>query len=205
MRRVAFGREKNNLLVMSTQTSNGYLVGQMLVAMPQMTDPRFARAVVYICAHSPTGAMGIVVNRAFDGLSFSELLRQLEIESGPGAEHQRVHFGGPVESGRGFVLHSTDFVHETTMKVDDDVALTATVDVLRAISLGQGPHFCFLALGYAGWGPEQLEAEILENAWLTVPSDADLLYSPDLDGKWVRALHKLRVEVSSLSGIAGHA
>lgn len=177
----------------------------MLVAMPQMTDPRFTRAVVYICAHSPTGAMGIMVNRPYEGVTFAELLQQLEIEKGPGVERMRVHFGGPVESGRGFVLHSTDYMHDTSMKVDDDVALTATVDILRAISLDEGPHFSFLALGYAGWGAGQLESEILENTWLTVPSDADLLYSSDLDGKWVRALHKLRVEVSSLSGIAGHA
>lgn len=177
----------------------------MLVAMPQMTDPRFARAVVYICAHSPTGAMGIVVNRTFEGLTFSELLHQLEIQSGPGDIDQQVHFGGPVEAGRGFVLHSTDYAHESTLKVDDDVGLTATVDVLKAIALGEGPRFCFMALGYAGWGAGQLDSEILENAWLTVPADADLLYSPDLDGKWMRALQKLRVKVSSLSGVAGHA
>jgi len=149
--------------------------------------------------------MGIVINRQFDGLTFSELLEQLEIDAKPGCEAIRVHFGGPVEAGRGFVLHSNDYVHETTTQVDGEVGLTATVDVLKAISDGGGPKYRFLALGYAGWGPGQLDAEIRDNAWLTAPSDAELLFSPDLDRKWVKAIGKLGFDFTTLSAEAGHA
>ncbi len=185
--------------------SNGYLSGQLLIAMPQLHDPRFARAVVYICAHSASGAMGIVINRFFDGLTFPELLEQLEIATHPGCEAIRVHFGGPVEAGRGFVLPSTDYVHETTTKVDDTVGLTATVDILKSISEGEGPKASFLALGYAGWGPGQLDAEIRENSWLNVPSDSDLLFGPDLSSKWAKAIGKLGFDFTTLSAEAGHA
>jgi len=149
--------------------------------------------------------MGIVINRTFDGLTFSELMEQLELSTKPGAEAIRIHFGGPVEAGRGFVLHSTDYVHETTTQVDSQVGLTATVDVLKAISEGEGPKNRFLALGYAGWGPGQLDAEILENSWLNVPADADLLFGPDLDRKWAKAIGKLGFDFTTLSAEAGHA
>ena len=185
--------------------SNGYLSGQLLIAMPQLRDPRFARTVVYLCAHSATGAMGIVINRTFEGLTFSELLEQLEITAAPDCDPIRIHFGGPVEAGRGFVLHSTDYLHETTTQVNDQVGLTATVDILKSISEGEGPKDRFLALGYAGWGPGQLDAEILENAWLNVPCDPDLLFGPDLDGKWARAIEKLGFDFTTLSAEAGHA
>ncbi len=187
------------------QKTSGYLAGQLLIAMPQMQDPRFTRAVVYLCAHTADGAMGLVVNRMFDGLSFPELLDQLGIDPGPGAEAIRIHFGGPVEGGRGFVLHSTDYVHETTMMVDDTVALTATVDVLRAIAEGSGPRASLLALGYAGWGAGQLDSEIRENVWLNVPADEDLLYGGDITHKWERAIHKLGIDFAWLSADAGHA
>ena len=185
--------------------SNGYLSGQLLIAMPQLSDPRFARTVVYLCAHSATGAMGIVINRSLSGLTFSELLEQLEIKPTPGCNAIRVHFGGPVETGRGFVLHSPDYQHETTTQVNDQVGLTATVDVLKAMSEGGGPRHSFLALGYAGWGPGQLDAEIKENSWLTVPCDDDLLFSPDLDHKWSKAIGKLGFDFTTLSAEAGHA
>lgn len=187
------------------QKTSGYLAGQLLIAMPQMRDPRFTRTVVYLCAHTAEGAMGIVVNRDFEGLTFPELLEQLDIEPGPGTESIQVHFGGPVEGGRGFVLHSTDYAHESTMIVDDGVALTATVDVLKAISSGHGPRDSLLALGYAGWSPGQLDAEIRENVWLNVPADPDILFGRDLDHKWERAIHKLGIDFGSLSGDAGHA
>jgi putative transcriptional regulator len=191
---------------MSTQTSlSGYLAGQMLIAMPHMRDPRFARTVVYLCAHSSKGAMGLVINRLFEGLSFPELLQQLEIPVTPAADSIRVHFGGPVEGGRGFVLHSTDYLHESSMQVEDGVALTATIDVLKAISTGEGPHSCLMALGYAGWGAGQLDAEIRDNAWLNVSSDADLLFGRDLEQKWERAIHKLGIDFGALSGDMGHA
>ncbi len=190
---------------MTTQRTTGYLAGQILIAMPQMEDERFVRSVVYLCAHNADGAMGIVVNKLFAGLSFSQLLEQLEIPSTPECDQIRVHFGGPVESGRGFVLHSDDYVHESTMMVAKGVALTATVDVLRAIAEGNGPRQSLLALGYAGWNSGQLDSEIRENAWLTVPADADLLFGHDLEHKYEQAIHKLGIDVGLLSAAAGHA
>ena len=187
------------------QRIDGYLAGQVLIAMPQMQDPRFARSVVYLCAHSAEGAMGIMINRLFDGLSFPELLDQLDIPSTPQCDQIRVHFGGPVEGGRGFVLHSDDYMHDTSMLVAEGIALTATVDVLKAIALGMGPRKCLLALGYAGWSAGHLDAEILENSWLNVPADEALLFGHDLDHKWEAALHKLGIDFATLSVAAGHA
>ena len=183
----------------------GYLTGQMLIAMPQMQDPRFARTVVYICAHTAEGAMGLVVNRQFNGLSFPDLLEQLNIKPTPICDQIRVHFGGPVEPGRGFVLHSTDYVQETTLLVDELVGLTATVDVLKAIAESHGPRSSLLALGYAGWDRGQLDAEIRENAWLNVSADEDLLFGSAIENKWERAIAKIGVDFSMLSGEAGHA
>jgi putative transcriptional regulator len=184
---------------------SGYLAGQMLIAMPQMRDARFSRTVVYLCAHSKEGAMGLVINRMFNGLSFPDLLEQLNIEPTPLCDPIKIHFGGPVEAGRGFVLHSTDYVQETTLVVNEEVGLTATIDVLKAIANGEGPNRSLLALGYAGWGAGQLDNEIRDNAWLSVPSDEDLLFGTDLDHKWERAIAKIGVDFSMLSGEAGHA
>lgn len=189
----------------SNDTTDGYLAGQMLIAMPQMQDPRFARSLVYVCAHTAEGAMGLVVNRVLDQITFPDLLAQLEIASTPECEQIRVHFGGPVDTGRGFVLHSTDYLQDSSLVVGEAVALTATVDVLRDIAAGQGPRQSLLALGYAGWSPGQLDDELRENAWLTVPADHDLLFGPDLEGKWERAIAKLGFDLSMLSGDAGHA
>ena len=188
----------------ATKTSH-YLTGQLLVAMPGMPDPRFQRAVVYMCAHNAEGAMGLVINRLFNAITFSDLLEQLEIRPSGMVGDMRVHYGGPVESGRGLVLHSTDFVREGTMLVDDDVALTATVDILRAIADGRGPRHRLLALGYAGWGPGQLDAELHANGWLTASSDERLMFDRDLDTKWERSIAKLGISLSMLSGEAGHA
>lgn len=185
--------------------TQGYLAGQLLIAMPQMRDPRFARSVVYLCAHSAEGAMGLVINRLFDGISFPDLLEQLDIEAGPGCDQVRVLMGGPVESGRGFVLHSTDYMHETSMNVAEGVALTATVDVLRAIAEGNGPRKSLLTLGYAGWSAGQLDAEIRENVWLNVPADEALIFGADLDHKWEQAIATLGIDFGSLSGEVGHA
>nr|WP_185961326.1 YqgE/AlgH family protein [Telmatospirillum sp. J64-1] len=186
-------------------SSTGYLAGQLLIAMPQMQDPRFTRSVVYLCAHSAEGAMGLVVNRMLDALTFPDLLEQLGIEPTPLCEQIRVHFGGPVEAGRGFVLHSTDYVQDTTLMVDNRVALTATVDVLKAIAEGRGPRHSMLALGYAGWSPGQLDTEIRENVWLNAPADEEVLFGPNLDIKWEQALGRLGIEPPMLSGEAGHA
>lgn len=188
-----------------SQPPSPYLAGQLLIAMPGMTDPRFQRSVIYLCAHSAEGAMGLVVNKLFDTIDFRDLLAQLEIEPVDATPPLRVHYGGPVESGRGFVLHSTDVTQEGTMLVDEDIGLTATVDILRAIAGGHGPLHRLLALGYAGWGPGQLDAEIQANGWLNAPADSALLFDRDVDTKWERSIAKLGVSLSMLSGDAGHA
>lgn len=183
----------------------GYLTGQLLVAMPTMQDMRFARSVIYVCAHNAEGAMGLVVNRLAGTVTFPDLLRQLGVEPPDVSKEIRVHFGGPVETGRGFVLHSGDYHHSTTLRVADEVALTATVDILQDIAHGRGPRRSLLALGYAGWGAGQLDHEIQANGWLHVAPDEALVFDDDLDTKWDRAIAKLGVDVSLLSGEAGHA
>lgn len=185
--------------------NSGYLTGHVLVAMPQMEDPRFARSVVYICAHTPDGAMGLVVNKLVDSVTFPDLLEQLDLQSSPENKGINVHFGGPVETGRGFVLHSADYVQDATLVIDDNMALTATVDILKAMADGKGPNSCLLALGYAGWAPGQLDEEIQANGWLTVEADNDLIFGPDLDSRWERAMAKMGIDFSKLSGAAGHA
>jgi putative transcriptional regulator len=173
--------------------------------MPQMEDSRFERTVIYMCAHNADGAMGLVVNKLFDAITFPDLLEQLNIETGPKTEQIRVHFGGPVESGRGFVLHTDDYVRDGTLKVRQGFALTATVDILKAIAQGEGPSHSLLALGYSGWGPGQLESEIAANGWLIVPANADLVFASELDDKWERALAAAGVTLASLSGAVGRA
>ncbi|RCK47103.1 hypothetical protein TH25_16485 [Thalassospira profundimaris] len=183
-----------------------YLSGKLLVAMPGMRDPRFAQSVVYLCAHNEDGAMGIVVNRLIDSITFPELLEQLGIARPASTISDiQVHFGGPVESGRGFVLHSNDFRNDATLQVDRDVSVTATVDILENIALDKGPHNSILALGYAGWRSGQLETEIRANGWLHVDADPDLLFATDCEDKWQRAFAKLGFAPELLSGEAGHA
>ncbi len=184
---------------------DGYLTGQLLIAMPNMRDPRFARSVIYVCAHNADGAMGLVVNRLVGSVTFPDLLEQLSIEGGTACEKIRVHFGGPVESGRGFVLHSGDYRHDSTLQVDEKMGLTATVDILTDIAQGRGPRRSLLALGYAGWGPGQLDSEFQANGWLSVAADETLVFDDDLNSKWERAIGKLGIDVSLLSGEAGHA
>ena len=188
----------------SIASTEGTLTGQLLVAMPHMADPRFARSVVYLCAHSGEGAMGLVVNRLIDSLSFESLLEQLGVEATVPAD-MPVHFGGPVESSRGFVLHTTDYLQDSTLLIDDEIALTATIDVLKAIATGEGPKQRVLALGYAGWAAGQLDAEIQANGWLLVPADLDLVFGNDNGAKWARSLAKIGVDLTLLSSEAGHA
>lgn len=188
-----------------TLGEGGYLAGQLLIAMPTMQDPRFARTVICLCAHSAEGAMGIVVNKPLDGLSFDDLLRQLNLDPVPPQRRIRLFAGGPVEGGRGFVLHTTDWSTEGSLPVSGDVALTASVDILKAIAGGGGPRRGILALGYAGWGPGQLEEEIQRNAWLSVSPDEALLFGEDDERKWRDALAKLRIDPLLLSSIAGRA
>ena len=185
--------------------NSGYFEGQILVAMPQMADKRFAKSVIYLCAHSADGAMGLVVNKLIDTITFPDLLQQLNIETSSTNDQIQVHFGGPVESGRGFVLHSDDYIKETTLVVRDGVALTATIDVLRAIAEGKGPQRSMLALGYAGWAPGQLDSEIRANGWLNVAADENLIFGGKLDNKWTKAIGKLGIDLLSLSPTAGHA
>lgn len=182
-----------------------YLTGKLLIAMPGMQDPRFVKTVIYMCAHSVDGAMGLVINRPLESLSFPDLLSQLDIEPAGSGKSIRIHFGGPVESGRGFVLHSPDYVQDGTLVVDRQVALTATIDILRAINDGRGPKHSLLALGYAGWGPGQLDTEIKSNGWLHVSADDELVFGPELDSKWMRAMGKIGIDPRMLADEAGHA
>ncbi len=188
-----------------SENADAYLTGRFLVAMPGMPDTRFAKTVIYMCAHGPEGAMGLVVNKPIETISFPELLEQLDIPVPPAGDGIAVLFGGPVEAGRGFVLHTADYTMDATMMVNDDVALTATVDILRAIAGGEGPKQRLLALGYAGWGAGQLDDEIRANGWLSVDADADLLFGTAAEDKWERAMAKIGVDPRMLSDDAGHA
>lgn len=181
--------------------------------MPGMTDTRFDRSVIYLCAHSADGAMGIIVNQRAEQVTFRELLVQLEVVAKEEAEHLPIRAGavpvirgGPVETGRGFVLHSADYFIETsTLPIDDGISLTATIDILRAIARGDGPHRAVLALGYAGWSPGQLENEMQHNGWLHCPADQAIVFDQDLETKYERALRKIGIEPAMLSAQAGHA
>ena len=192
---------------------SSFLDGQMLIAMPGISDPRFDRSVIFMCAHSDNGAMGIIVNKRAPMISFNELLERLDImpqesriKLPDDVQSMLVQFGGPVEPGRGFVLHTSDyFSADTSLPIDERVALTATLDILRAIAGGQGPRRSLLALGYAGWAPGQLEDEIQRNGWLSCAADEELLFGNDLDNKYVNALHKIGVDPAMLSSEAGHA
>ena len=189
----------------ASDASADFLTGQLLIAMPAMEDPRFAHSVIYLCAHTPEGAMGLVLNRPLQRPKFDELLRQLDVAPVPPARRIRLCAGGPMDNARGFVLHTTDWTGEGSLRVNDALALTASLDVLKAIAEGNGPREGLLALGYAGWGPGQLDAEIQQNAWLSVPADETIVFDADHDTKWRRALGKLNIDPLLLSGAAGHA
>src|SRR3954470_17389755 len=197
----------------SDKTGRGYLDGQMLIAMPSMRDERFTRSVIYVCAHSSEGAMGIVVNQPASNINFPDLLVQLEvipasdlIQLPRRAGTVKVLKGGPVETGRGFVLHSADFfIENSTLPIDEGICLTATLDILKAIARGNGPASALLALGYAGWAPGQLESEIQENGWLHCPADPELIFGQDTDQKYEKALGKIGIRPGMLSSDVGHA
>ena len=188
-----------------TSSPDSYLTGQLLIAMPAMADPRFAQSVIYLCAHTPEGAMGLVLNRPIVKPSFDDLLTQLNVEPVPPVRQIRLCAGGPVENARGFVLHTADWTGEGSLKVNDHMALTASLDVLKVIAGGGGPRECILALGYAGWGPGQLDQEFQQNAWLSVAADEPILFDHAHDTKWRRALGKLHIDPLLLSATAGHA
>ncbi len=188
------------------------LEGQLLVAMPVMTDKRFARSVIYMCAHSREGAMGLIINHRAGHITFPDLLDRLgiiqgRVDDGIAADlmDREVHSGGPVETGRGFVLHTADYhATDSTLEIAGGISLTATIDILKAIAQGCGPERSILALGYAGWSPGQLESEIQANGWLNCPADADIVFEPDIDLKYEKALARIGVNPSFLVGEAGH-
>jgi putative transcriptional regulator len=193
--------------------TRGFLDGQMLIAMPAMLDERFSRSLIYICAHSSDGAMGIIVNHPASNIHFSDLLVKLNVI--PGVERiqlpsraagVQVMRGGPVQTERGFVLHTADFfIENSTLPIDNGISLTATIDILKAIARGDGPASAILALGYAGWAPGQLENEIQGNGWLHCAADPELIFGPDIGGKYERALKKIGIDLGMLSSDAGHA
>jgi putative transcriptional regulator len=169
-----------------------------------MQDTRFEHSLIFVCAHSADGAMGLIVNKPFSAITFPGLLEQLGVSEYGGTKRIDVQLGGPVEVSRGFVLHSQDYIRDASLVVDEDMALTATLDILRAIADDCGPRHCLLALGYAGWGPGQLDTEILNNGWLNVEADENLVFGEDLDAKWAKAMSKIGVDPRMLSDNAGH-
>ncbi len=190
----------------ATVTPNsGYLPGQFLIAMPHMQDVRFQRSVIYLCAHTADGAMGLIINKALDSLTVPELMEHLKIPVEVELKPTKIHFGGPVETSRGFVLHSCDYVEQATLVVGNELALTATIDVLKAIGRNAGPRQSLMTLGYAEWGAGQLDAELQANVWLHCPADDSIIFDLYNDSKWERALGQLGVSVSMLSSEAGHA
>ncbi|MGF1503384.1 MAG: YqgE/AlgH family protein [Paracoccaceae bacterium] len=187
------------------ETRSDYLKGQMLIAMPGMRDPRFHRTVIFLCAHSDDGALGLIVNKPAESLALKDLFERLEIPISNRLAGEPVRFGGPVETGRGFVLHSADYFSEdATLCVDEATSMTATLDILHAMANDRGPARAIVALGYAGWAPGQLEAEIQRNGWLYCAPDEGLLFGTENDGKWDRALGKIGVDPAMLS-IGGSA
>ncbi|MGL4320441.1 MAG: YqgE/AlgH family protein [Paracoccaceae bacterium] len=182
------------------------LAGKLLIAMPGMGDPRFAQTVILVLASSDEGSMGLILNRPATNLTFAHLLDQLGIPRAAAGRDIRVHFGGPVERGRGFVLHSADYPGgQATMRVQGGYGMTATLDVLEALAQGEGPTAAILALGYSGWGPGQLEAEIARNDWLTADAPEELVFSADHAGKWTAALRGMGIDPLTLSAAAGRA
>lgn len=191
---------------MSINDDSINLNGRILIAMPSMGDSRFAKSVIFICSHSEKGAMGLIINKPTDDLKFRDLLKQLEIEAPPSGRSIQVHVGGPVEFGRGFVLHSADYDQsEATLKIGDEFGMTATLDILEDIALGDGPNQAILAMGYAGWGPGQLEDEIVHNGWLIGDATNALVFSDADSGKWQAALELMGINPLLLSAEGGRA
>ena len=188
------------------ESGENFLEGKLLIAMPGMSDPRFEKSVIFMCAHSAKGAMGLIINKPIDGLSFRELMSKFNIDVTADAHDTPILFGGPVHVGRGFVLHSADYgSNESTLAITSEISLTATTDILEAISHGHGPSKSMLALGYAGWGTGQIESEIVANGWIHCDADPQIIFDTDHEAKWQTAIGKLGVAVSGLSAEAGRA
>ena len=186
-------------------TNAGYLTGQILIAMPAMTDPRFTKSVIYICVHNEEGAMGLVVNKTIDSLAFPELLKQLDIGVHGIIGDRPIYHCGPLDTGRGFILHSLDYQQDSTISITEGLGLTVTIDVLSDIAENRGPAQSLLALGYAGWGPNQLDDEIQQNAWLQSSADRELIFNLQNDKKWECAISSIGIDLSLLSAETGHA
>lgn len=196
----------SHLCFMKKNPQIPYLDGQLLVAMPGMGDPRFSRTVIFMCVHSEKGAMGLIINRPANDLSIADLMEQLEIKGSPHVPDCKVHFGGPVENVRGFVLHSADYGDAaSTMKVSDKFGMTASLDILKDIAEGHGPAEAILALGYSGWGPGQLESEIKANGWLTCAANSEIVFAKKDDDKWTAALKSIGIDPRLLSAEGGRA
>ncbi len=194
---------------MASSKENNYLTGKLLLAMPSMGDPRFHRAVIFICSHSEEGAMGLVINHKMPSVKFMDLVKQLNIESDIKVNFEKLDLavmcGGPVESARGFMLHSGDFSRDDTMKVNNNYGITGTVEALKDVARGVGPKDLIFVLGYAGWDAGQLDLEIQQNSWLVVDPDPEIIFEGRAEEKWTRAIAKLGIDPVMLSSVAGCA
>lgn len=183
----------------------GFLSGKLLIAMPHLEDPYFHESVIYVCGHDETGAMGIMINKPLHNVKFTDVLEQLGIDHPITTPDLPIYYGGPVEIGRGFVLHSTDFKSESSTIIDKNMALTATLDILKLISLDRGPQMAIMALGYVGWGALQLEYEIQNNGWIVIDSTKELVFNKDIDNIWHLAMASIGVNPDNLTIDFGHA
>jgi putative transcriptional regulator len=184
----------------------GFLHGKLLIAMPGMSDPRFEKSVIFMCSHSAQSALGLIINKPIEGLPFRDLMIKMDIPVTDVTSKAPVLFGGPVETDRGYILHSNERSNRpATTAITSEISLTPTVDMLRAISEGRGPEKWLLTLGYAGWGPGQIESEIVRNGWIHCDADAALVFDAEMDAKWGKAFGKLGAGLSGLSSEAGRA
>ena len=181
------------------------LTGQLLISMPSLNDERFFKTVIYLCAHSKDGAMGIIINKKIDYDLYPDLLQQLGIDKPLGNKKLFIRYGGPVESGRGFILHSDEIMKKDTLSIEKGVALTSTAEFFEDLSEDKGPRNSILALGYAGWSPGQLENEILSNSWMTLQTDSSFLFDDEVSNKWLNAYKLLGIDPNKLSYQSGRA
>ena len=196
--------EKHISYIDTNELVPGSLCNHFLIAMPNMHDTSFAHSVTYICEHSSEGAMGIVINNPMP-MMLHEIYAQMDLKVSPNEGHQPVVAGGPVQQERGFVIHSSDMEWHSTLKVSPEISLTASRDIIVALAEGQGPKEWLVALGYAGWGEGQLEAEIAANSWLTVPANKDIIFNTPFEQRWTSAAAALGIDVNLISNVAGHA
>lgn len=187
------------------KVERGYLTGKLLIAMPYAQDTRFYKTVIYVCGHDDSGAMGLIINKPLATVSFKELLMQMEIDIDNNLPNVPIHYGGPVEVGRGFVLHTADYLAESSVIINDNFALTATLEILRAISHQRGPDKAILALGYVGWGAFQLETEVQNNGWLLIDATPEIVFNSAIEGIWEAAMASIGVNPTSLNIDSGHA